>query len=275
MRSEARRARDPQVGTDAATAVHPQQAQTALGLVPSHLENVTRPEAGALQRDQSARCRGTTDDDPRMVRRGPGRDDGENESGYEEEEGQGRQPVAKATGFRARLGLDLGTVFTDPVLAIPEHEMGLLSATRLATRAPWLCGPASRRVCYFEEAGRSRGGQPTTGVGRSASLRAGGWPAHPAMGTQRGDHVTTSHGTGPPRTCIHHIGSPARGSTRCCRGAPQPVATRPARRVGRGHVRRYRGKNPSRASGSSAGSRSATSRRYSPSSTTIRSVLNG
>jgi len=33
----------------------------------------------------------------------------------------------------------------------------LRSATRLTQRVPWLCGPASRRVCYFVEAD---GGQP-------------------------------------------------------------------------------------------------------------------
>ena len=32
----------------------------------------------------------------------------------------------------------------------------LHSATRLTQGVPWLCGPASRRVCYFVEAGRLR-----------------------------------------------------------------------------------------------------------------------
>jgi hypothetical protein len=30
------------------------------------------------------------------------------------------------------------------------------STTRLTLRVPWLCGPASRRVCFFEEAGRMK-----------------------------------------------------------------------------------------------------------------------
>ncbi len=36
----------------------------------------------------------------------------------------------------------------------------LHSATRLTQGVPWLCGPASRRVCYFEEATRRKSGQP-------------------------------------------------------------------------------------------------------------------
>jgi hypothetical protein len=38
----------------------------------------------------------------------------------------------------------------------------LRSATRLASRAPWLCGPASRRVCYFVETGQSMAVSPTS-----------------------------------------------------------------------------------------------------------------
>jgi hypothetical protein len=34
-------------------------------------------------------------------------------------------------------------------------ERELLSATRLTQGVPWLCGPASRRVCYFVEASAS------------------------------------------------------------------------------------------------------------------------
>jgi hypothetical protein len=32
--------------------------------------------------------------------------------------------------------------------------MRLRSETRLTQGVPWLCGPASRRVCHFVEAGR-------------------------------------------------------------------------------------------------------------------------
>jgi hypothetical protein len=34
-----------------------------------------------------------------------------------------------------------------------QYMLRLRSATRLTQGVPWLCGPASRRVCYFGEAG--------------------------------------------------------------------------------------------------------------------------
>ena len=49
----------------------------------------------------------------------------------------------------------------------PSQNMSwaLLSVTRLTPRVPWLCGPASRRVCHFEEADqipvRSAGALPS------------------------------------------------------------------------------------------------------------------
>jgi hypothetical protein len=49
-----------------------------------------------------------------------------------------------------------------------QNMRRLRSATRLAQRVPWLCGPALRRVCYFVEAGRTIA---VSQVSRGATLR--------------------------------------------------------------------------------------------------------
>ena len=73
-----------------------------------------------------------------------------------------------AVAARSRQGVRLGDArgLTSATQRVPSQKdmLWLRSATRLTARVPWLCGPASRRVCYFGEAGRSVGcGQPSVG----------------------------------------------------------------------------------------------------------------
>jgi hypothetical protein len=58
-------------------------------------------------------------------------------------------PIAQAPGLATSGGRCLGVRVGVPAGAIPEHRSELHSATRLTQGVPWLCGPASRRVCLF------------------------------------------------------------------------------------------------------------------------------
>ena len=61
------------------------------------------------------------------------------------------QATARAVRSRADVG---GVSGTQSVPFQNVMRQRLHSATRLTQGVPWLCGPASRRVCYFVEAGR-------------------------------------------------------------------------------------------------------------------------
>ena len=95
-------------------------------------------------------------------------------------------PATFGAGWDLAGRVDATTGPFSGIQRLPSQNMSwaLLSATRLATRAPWLCGPASRRVCYFEEAGR----MPAVSHRRCRTL-ASLWLADPSanrvMGTAR------------------------------------------------------------------------------------------
>jgi hypothetical protein len=93
---------------------------------------------------------------------------------------------------RSRCGRRVGGVgigACPSIQRVPSQNVNVVShsATRLAQRAPWLCGPASRRVCYF--------------VGRSAKA--------PERGDTRGP-IVDSHE--PPRNFLN---SPDTGPPMC------------------------------------------------------------
>jgi hypothetical protein len=61
-------------------------------------------------------------------------------------------PVAIQSHARRRRPARGGVGVRSSIQRVPFQNMiRLRSATRLTLRAPWLCGPASRRVCYFVE----------------------------------------------------------------------------------------------------------------------------
>ena len=86
----------------------------------------------------------------------------QHECGNEKHDGQRGEPVAGSVAAAGRRG---GAGLRDPFFTIPEHASHLHSAARLTQRVPWLCGPASRRVCYFVEA------DPRPGSTRAQALR--------------------------------------------------------------------------------------------------------
>ena len=64
-------------------------------------------------------------------------------------------PVASQSRPRRRVGGGAAAAARWSTQRVPSQNIvRLRSATRLTRRVPWLCGPASRRVCYFVEAGR-------------------------------------------------------------------------------------------------------------------------
>ncbi len=67
----------------------------------------------------------------------------------QQHDGQRGQPVAEpAASMGRRRSVSDGSA-VDPLRSIPKHSILSPSAARLASRAPWLCGPASRRVCHL------------------------------------------------------------------------------------------------------------------------------
>ena len=68
-------------------------------------------------------------------------------------------PIMMAVASQPRVrrcpGDDVAAGACSPVYRAPFRDMMRLhSETRLTQGVPWLCGPASRRVCHFVEAGR-------------------------------------------------------------------------------------------------------------------------
>ena len=67
-----------------------------------------------------------------------------------------RRTVTFATKFAQRepAGLGGGVGLTSGTHRVPSHKVNVVlhSATRLTQGVPWLCGPASRRVCLFRGA---------------------------------------------------------------------------------------------------------------------------
>jgi hypothetical protein len=63
--------------------------------------------------------------------------------------------VAVAAQSRQRDGAGSWRGEVSGTQRVPSQNdmVGLHSATRLTQGVPWLCGPASRRVCHFVEAG--------------------------------------------------------------------------------------------------------------------------
>ena len=58
--------------------------------------------------------------------------------------------VANLSGIRRDLAGSRAVGWRSSIQRDPSQNMGWLrSATRLTAGVPWLCDPASRRVCYF------------------------------------------------------------------------------------------------------------------------------
>ena len=80
----------------------------------------------------------------------------------------------------------------------------LRSATRLTLGVPWLCGPASRRVCYSVEAGPMKWGQPRVPVGRIKRIWSEIGSAYRHLGTRPADQGTRNN---PPRALVARCSS--------------------------------------------------------------------
>jgi hypothetical protein len=97
----------------------------------------------------------------------------------------------------------------------------LHSVARPAHGAPWLCGPASRRVCHFVEAGRkdavsqASGGTHQKGYGRPSSRAMDKWVHAPRPSDYEEPIPTDLHLRRPLAAAQgpHHVGAHARPST--------------------------------------------------------------
>jgi hypothetical protein len=106
-----------------------------------------------------------------------------------------------------------------------QNKKRLPSATRLTRRVPWLCGPASQRVCHFRGGRPDEHGQPRVHVRRITRVRFAA-----SSGYRQLVRARTGHGLRPaiPAPCTSAVTQPVPlSSQKSCQapsGAPRGTA---------------------------------------------------